>query len=404
MGQGDAVKYKWISTKTPGVRYREHPTRKHGAVKKDRYYTIRYKINNISKEEGLGWASEGWTEEKAGIKRAELREAYRTGSGCITLKEQRSKQAEEKAQEYAKLQEEQKKNITLDTFYNDFFVKIAKNNKAKHTFDSENGYYKNWLSPKLGDTPLKDISLIELENIKSDLIAKNKSPKTINYIFSVLSQILSYAKKIGYLQGDNISLQLKKLKFDNKRTRFLTITEADLLLNALKKASFQLYEISLLSLYCGLRAGEIFNLRWSDVDFNNKMLTLRDTKNSKTRIIYMTNDVCKMLYNKKEPNMFNSYIFKSRNGDKIKEVSNAFNRVVELLKLNEGVSDNRQKVVFHTLRHTYASWLTQMGTDLYMVQKLMGHSSFTMTQRYAHLSPETLKKAVENFDERIKDE
>ena len=182
---------------------------------------------------------------------------------------------------------------------------------------------------------------------------------------------MSYAKKIGYLQGDNISLQLKKLKFDNKRTRFLTITEADLLLNALKKASFQLYEISLLSLYCGLRAGEIFNLRWSDVDFNNKMLTLRDTKNSKTRIIYMTNDVCKMLYNKKEPNMFNSYIFKSRNGDKIKEVSNAFNRVVELLKLNEGVSDNRQKVVFHTLRHTYASWLTQMGTDLYMIQKLI---------------------------------
>ena len=100
--------------------------------------------------------------------------------------------------------------------------------------------------------------------------------------------------------------------------------------------------------------------------------------------------------------MFNSYIFKSRNGDKIKEVSNAFNRVVELLKLNEGVSDNRQKVVFHTLRHTYASWLTQMGTDLYMVQKLMGHSSFAMTQRYAHLSPETLKKAVENFDNRVK--
>lgn len=168
--------------------------------------------------------------------------------------------------------------------------------------------------------------------------------------------------------------------------------------------SLQLYEISLLSLYCGLRAGEIFNLCWSDVDLNNKIITLRNTKNTKTRNVYMPNIVYKMLATKKRKVSNDVLIFTSRTGEKIKEVSNSFARVVDILQLNKGISDKRQKVVFHTLRHTYASWLAQMGTDLYVVQQLMGHSSFAMTQRYAHLSPETLKKAIDNFEERIKDE
>ena len=396
--------YKWITTKTTGVRYREHPTRKNGAVKKDRYFTIRYKVNNILKEEGLGWASEGWTEEKAGIKRAELREAYRTGSGCITLKEKREKQTKEKELATLQAQNEKKLSITLDEFYNTYFLKIAQNNKAIHTLKSEHSYYKNWIYPSLGCKPMKDITLIELEQLKANFFEQQKSPKTINYIFAILSQILSSAIKLGYLQGSNPASQLTKIKFDNQRTRFLTVNEAHLLLNALKESSNQLYEISMLSLYCGLRAGEIFNLCWSDIDLDNKILTLRDTKNTKTRNIYMTENIYLMLCQKAEHIAESPYVFTTKDGNKINEVSNTFARVVDSLKLNEGITDNRQKVVFHTLRHTYASWLAQMGTDLYVVQKLMGHSSFAMTQRYAHLSPETLKKAVANFDERLKDE
>ena len=396
--------YKWIKTKTTGVRYREHPTRKNGAVKKDRYFTIRYKVNNVLKEEGLGWASEGWTEEKAALKRSELREAYRTGVGSTTLKEQRERSAKEKELSAQKEAENQKLNITLNDFYNNYFKNIAYNNTSERTFKSEAGFYKNWLEPNLGNMPIKDISLMNLENLKALMIKQNKSPRTINYVFGILSQILSYAKKIGYMKGDIITHQMKKIKFDNSRVRFLTKEEAKVLLDALRKYSQQLYEISLLSLYCGLRAGEIFNLCWSDVDLQNKIITLRDTKNTKTRIIYMPDNIYKMLLHKSINQKKSSLLFLNKDGNKVKGVSHAFAHVVDILKLNEGVKDIRQKVVFHTLRHTYASWLAQMGTDLYVVQQLMGHSSFTMTQRYAHLSPETLKKAIDNFEERIKDE
>lgn len=393
--------YKWIKTKTTGVRYREYPTRKNGAVKKDRYFTIRYKVNNVLKEEGLGWASEGWTEEKAALKRSELREAYRTGVGSTTLKEQRERSAKEKELSAQKEAENQKLNITLNDFYNNYFKNIAYNNTSERTFKSESGFYKNWLEPNLGNLPIKDISLINLENLKALMIKENKSPRTINYVFGILSQILSYAKKIGYLKGDIITQQMKKIKFDNSRVRFLTKEEAKILLDALRKYSQQLYEISLLSLYCGLRAGEIFNLCWSDIDLQNKIITLRDTKNTKTRIIYMPDNIYKMLLHKSINQKKSSLLFLNKDGNKLKGVSHAFAHVVDILKLNEGVKDIRQKVVFHTLRHTYASWLAQMGTDLYVVQQLMGHSSFAMTQRYAHLSPETLKKAVNNFEERI---
>ena len=63
------------------------------------------------------------------------------------------------------------------------------------------------------------------------------------------------------------------------------------------------------------------------------------------------------------------------------------------LGLNDGVEDPRVKVVFHTLRHTFGSWHVEAGTDLYALQKLMGHSTLAQTERYAHLRDKTLEEA-----------
>jgi integrase len=63
-------------------------------------------------------------------------------------------------------------------------------------------------------------------------------------------------------------------------------------------------------------------------------------------------------------------------------------------KIPVKISDLRQRIVFHSLRHTHASWLVQRGTPLYEVAKLLGHSTIRMTERYSHLAPDSLRKAA----------
>ncbi len=81
--------FKWSNTGVKGVRCREHPTRKHGRIRADRYYAIRYQANGKRVEEGLGWESEGWTLDKAATELAKLKEAARKGEGPQRLREKR---------------------------------------------------------------------------------------------------------------------------------------------------------------------------------------------------------------------------------------------------------------------------------------------------------------------------
>jgi len=72
------------------------------------------------------------------------------------------------------------------------------------------------------------------------------------------------------------------------------------------------------------------------------------------------------------------------------------------LRFNNGITDRRDKALFHTCRHTFASWHVQNGTDLYTVKELLGHSTIQLTERYSHLRPDGLKTAAKNFDNNLK--
>jgi integrase len=149
-----------------------------------------------------------------------------------------------------------------------------------------------------------------------------------------------------------------------------------------------------------LRAGEIFNLTWDCIDFEQELILLKDPKNKSNRYAFMTTEVKEML-ERRYQGQLNGLVFVDRKGNKIKEVSNAFDRAVKAIGLNEGIDDRRQKVVFHTLRHTFASWLVENGTDLYTVRELMGHKSLVMTERYSHLGQNTLRQAVQKLNKAI---
>jgi integrase len=200
--------------------------------------------------------------------------------------------------------------------------------------------------------------------------------------------------------GDNPVSKVKKPSEDNRRSRFLSQEESITQLEELSKVSSTVHDIALISLRCGLRAGEIFKLTWNDVDFRNGTILIKDTKSGRNRNAITTKDIRDML-EKRRGLSTSGLVFFSRTGEKITAVSDTFARAVERLGFNAGVTDRRQKVVFHTLRHTYASWLVISGADLYRVQRLMGHSTISMTERYSHLAPSHLKEAVDLMEKNI---
>ena len=389
---------KWHSTRYPGIRYREHLIRKHG-VQRDKYFTIRYQIAGKRIEESLGWLTQGWTLQKANARLSEIKENQRTGRGPQSLKEKRDLLKIKLKKEQAEQQRQDKENILFNTYFIDNYFPTAQTSKAFDTCRTELLYFKNWISPAFKNKSFKDIAPFHCEQIKKNMLDAGRAPRTLQYCFAIVRQIWNMAKRDSLIDTESPTKGVKIPKIDNKRLRFLSHDEADILLKELSKRSRQLHDESLLSLHCGLRAGEIFNLTWNDVDIENGLLTLRDAKVG-TRTAYMTKGVKAMLTGR-QPLAENKFVFSDRNGKKTRRVSNLFVKIVKALKLNSGVTDRRQKLVYHSLRHTYASWLVQSGVDLYQVKKLMGHSTISQTERYSHLAPGNLKNAVRIFEKDI---
>ncbi len=384
----------WKKTDYPGVRYRKHKTRKHG-VKFDQYFSIYYQLNGKRKEEGVGWASKGWTAKKVNLVLSELKQAQTTGEGAFTLKEKQELKKQEKEEKI------QKAKYTVT--FGEYFVKQYFPNqitKGENTVEQENAHFKNWLAPVLKDIRLKDLYPLQLEKVKKNMMDAGRAPRTIQYCFAVFRQCWNQAKRDGIVNRESPTRQVKLPKIENKRLRFLTHDEADRLLEDLSVRSPQVHDISRLSLHTGMRASEIFSLTWGNIDFNQSMIYIMDAKGG-DRPAYMTDEV-KLMIERLRPGRPREIVFKSRNGEKIEKISHSFKRAVDKLGLNAGIVDRRQKLVFHSLRHTFASWLVMEGEDLYKVQKLMGHMSLDMVQRYAHLAPDSLKGSMKRFEENLK--
>jgi integrase len=385
--------YKWKKTKHKGLEYRDHATRKHG-VKKDKFYRYRIQIGGERIRESFGWLSEGWTLDKCLVEIARLKQNRITGTGPATLKEQRQIAEQKK-------EEQKRAGITFAEVW-DKYKAQAITDRGKRAIRTESGLYERWIKPDLADIPMKDISPFHLEKIKSKMTKAGRAPRSIEYTLAIIRQVFNYAKRTDLFNGDNPVSKVKIPRTDNRRVRFLTRDESETLLTALMKKSKQVHDMALMSLHTGARAGEIFCLTWGCVDLKTGTMLLKDTKNTASRTAFMTQAVKDMLTGiKPDQAGRDDLVFPGRGGVKIYQISQSFKRTVDEL-FNKGVDDPRQRVFFHTLRHTYASWLVTEGVDLYTVKEMLGHKDLTMTQRYAHLAPDTLRGAVNVLEQALK--
>ncbi|MCD6430861.1 MAG: site-specific integrase [Deltaproteobacteria bacterium] len=390
---------KWEKTRFPGVRFREHPTRKHNG-QPDKYFVIRYKVAGKPKEEALGWGSDGWNAQKSSLERAKLKSAHVTGEGAQTLTEKRQQAQDKKEAELTEKSRLEKENLSFGQYFTETYFPNAQENKTPWSWKREQSLFKLWISPAIALMPLKDIRPIHLERIKKDMSDAGKSSRSIRYALAVVRQVFNFSIRNGAFQGSAPTVAVRQPQKDNQRVRFLTHQEAATLLDVLKDRSLELYQMALLSLHCGLRAGEIFSLEWVDIDVSTGLIFIRDPKNKRNRQAFMTSEIKQMFSEFTDENK--GLIFPAKSGEKRWEIPKLFKQVVDELGFNDGITDRRQRVVFHTCRHSYASWLVGSGVDLYKVKALMGHCTITQTERYSHLAPDTLQRAVQQLEDGIK--
>ena len=357
---------KRIKTNYPGVYYRE--AQRIGAKGTEKIYYIVFKKDGKMVEEKVGrqYADDMTPARATGI-RAERIEGKRLSRKEIRQKKEAQKKAE--ADKY-----------TIKKLWN-VYKSSRTQNKALKTDESR---YKKYLEPAFGKKEPKAINPLDIERLKRNL-QNSLSPQTVKHILNLLTWIINYGVKNNLSEA--LPFQIKKPTVNNLKTEDLTLDQLSRLLTAIEENSHAYAgKIMKLALYTGMRRGEMFKLRWADIDFDRGFISLRDPKGGPDQKIPI-NDAARELL-KNHPKTDSPYVFPGRSGNQLTNISVPVNEI----KKKAGLPEDFRPL--HGLRHVYASMLASSGqVDMYTLQKLLTHKNPQMTQRYAHLRDETLKNA-----------
>jgi integrase len=260
------------------------------------------------------------------------------------------------------------------------------------------GYIKN-LRPFFGETLICQVTPSMINEYKIKRRNDGVGPASINRELAMVKNAFNKAVKEWGWVRDNPVTRIPMEKEPPGRVRYLTDEEFEKLLEGCPE---WLRPIVLTARHTGLRKENILSLKWHQVDLNRRVITVERTKNGE-RLGIPINDTLWALFKRlsKVRYIRTEHVFyhpdakkktaKGRfNGRRYYEVKTAFQKALE----EAGIGNFR----FHDLRHCFASALVQRGADLYEVQRLLGHKSHAMTQRYAHLAPENLRNAVLKLD------
>ncbi len=384
----------------PGIRYRESDERRLKSGRPDRYYAIRYSVNGKQREEGLGWASEGWNTDKAQGVLAKLKEGSRTGDGARTLAELREENLKRRQAEQLTAQE-----MTVAQFFDQHYLPAAQ--KRKRTWSHDAGRFNKTIRSLLGDYPLAAINSDHIEELLKTVRKAGASEATALQYAAVMRQIFNLAR-VTFVGGKSLyaephspldSVRLPKAVVE--RERFLTYEEADALISAAKGLSPDLADMVVLGLNTGLRFGELLRLEWTDVSLAHATLVVRqeDMRKPGGRVPLNEHALAALrgraAHRKKGVHRVFPEEITGKDGFPLRRL---FAEAVETCELNSDSTSARDRVVFHTLRHTFASWLAISGrADIYRIKTLMRHKTIKMTERYAHLLPDATRDAVNHL-------
>jgi integrase len=261
------------------------------------------------------------------------------------------------------------------------YISWSKANKKPLSY-REDIYKMRRLEKEFGKQNIQDITTWRIEKWKSKR-KEEVGPSCLNGELRLIKHMFS--KAIEWGKGkENPAKMVKLLKGERQRVRFLSPEETQIFLS---NCTDHLKSIAMVVLNTGLRKSEVLGLRRDQVNFEQGIITLIDTKNSERRDIPMNQTVQAVL---KEIPYHGEFVFSDGNGRRFTSLQHSFERA----RKKSGIEDFH----FHDLRHCFASNLVMAGVDIMTVKELLGHKTLAMTLRYSHLSPAHKTRAVNVLD------
>jgi integrase len=267
--------------------------------------------------------------------------------------------------------------------------------QQKKTWQDDKYKIDKRLIPALGKFRLsaittKDIAMLNTKELERTSVC------TANHLFSTLRSMMNFAVKLGLIEK-NPCAGLSKFREGPLRERYLSREELPRFLRALAKEDDTLSKAAiLLLLFTGCRKNEILSLQWSQIRLDEGRFLLPVTKNGRSRSVILNqraSEILQELASRKgeaDRTSKSNYVFPSRHDTKKKYLYDLRKPLQKACTL-AGIENFRT----HDLRHTFASIAVSSGADLYAVQRLLGHTDISMTQRYSHLSAYDLQTATQ---------
>jgi integrase len=251
-------------------------------------------------------------------------------------------------------------------------------------FSTDRYRYQKFLQATLGDKEPSAIAQIDTHRLRITL-AKTLAPKTVKNVLELLERVINFGVKKGLCIGLGFKIEMPKV--NNLRTEDLSPEQLSNLLTAINEDhDIHGGNFMKMALFTGMRRGELFKLKWDDVDFDKGFIHIIGPKGGKDQTIPLNQPARNILENHTRTD--SPFVFPGREGKQRTEIR----RPIDRIRKEAGLPKDFRPL--HGLRHTFASILASSGdVDLYTLQKLLTHKTPAMTQRYAHLRDETLRRA-----------
>ena len=301
----------------------------------------------------------------------------------VTTKQEALKQLTQ----FKELLTEQPHSVRFEQFKNDFLA-YAATNLSQNTVRMYKTIFRIF-GTFVRNNFLNEITPQAIDKYKVKRL-REISPVSVNIELRMLKAAFGTAKRWNLVRRNPFN-DVPFLRIPEQVPLSLTHEEFQKFISMIRESWFK--ELVIFAVLTGMRRGEILNLRWQDVNLAGRVLLIQSnenfiTKHGKKRIVPLS-DLAVTILESKLKKQTNEYVF-TLNDKKISGgwVTHLFKRYVRESKLSN------PKFRFHSLRHTFCTWLVESGVPLAHVQQIVGHSSITVTEGYSHLTANNLQTAV----------